>query len=241
MSGLGAVLLLALLPAAGNFAGGMVAELVPASDRWLNRALHAAAGVVIAVVAVEIFPEALDVLSGWTIGIAFTVGGLAYIGLDWLVERLAGEGAARMWMIYLAVATDLIGDGLLIGAATSVSAGLGVSLAIGQTLADAPEGFAAILTFKNNDVPRSRRILLSASFAIPVLLAAIAAFLVLRGRPEAWQYTALVGTAGLFTVAALEDMLQEAHEADADARRSTLALIAGFATFVFVSAGLSGG
>jgi ZIP family zinc transporter len=35
-----------------------------------------------------------------------------------------------MWMIYLAVATHLIGDGLLIGAGTSVSAGLGIILAL---------------------------------------------------------------------------------------------------------------
>lgn len=40
------VLLLALLPVAGNLAGGLLAETVPLTDRWLNRALHAAAGVV---------------------------------------------------------------------------------------------------------------------------------------------------------------------------------------------------
>ena len=235
-----AVLLFALLPGVGNFAGGLVAEWVPTSDRWLNRALHAAAGVVLAVIAVEIFPEALQQLSGWVVGTAFMIGGMAYIGFDWLIERLSGEGRSRMWMIYLAVATDLVGDGLLIGAGASVSAGLGISLALGQTLADAPEGFAAILTFRNNDVPRRRRLLLSASFFLPVLLGALVSFLLLRGRPETWQYTALVVTGGLFTVAAIEDMIQEAHEADTDARESTLALIAGFALFVYVSTALAG-
>ena len=235
-----AVLGFALLPGAGNFLGGLVAEWVPASDRWLNRALHMAAGVVIAVICVEIFPEALEVLSGWVIGTAFAVGGLVYLGFDWLVERLAGEDRGRMWMIYLAVATDLFGDGLLIGAGASVSAGLGVTLALGQTLADAPEGFAAIFTFRDNDVPRRRRLLLSASFFLPVLTGALLSFLFLRARPETWQYTGLVVTAGLFTVAAMEDMIQEAHEAAADARASTLALVAGFAFFVFVSAALGG-
>ena len=234
-----AVLLFALLPGAGNFAGGLVAEWVPITDRWLNRALHAAAGVVIAVIAVEIFPEALEQLSGWVIGTAFIVGGLAYVGLDSMIERLSGEGRSRMWMIYLAVATDLLGDGLLIGAGASVSSGLGLALALGQTLADVPEGFAAILTFRNNDVPRRRRLLLSASFLLPVVLGALASFLFLRPRPETWQYAALVVTGGLFTVAAIEDMIQEAHAADTDARRSTLAFIGGFALFVFVSAGLS--
>ena len=232
-------LLLALLPGAGNFFGGLVAEVVPTSPRWLNRALHAAAGVVIAVVAVEILPEALSVLSGWAIGTAFALGGLVYLGFDWLVERSAG-GSGRMWLIYLAVATDLFGDGLLIGSGASVSASLGIALALGQTLADVPEGFAAILTFRDSGVPRRRRLLLSLSFFIPVIAGAVLSFFVLRNRPDTWQYATLVAAGGLLTVAALEDMLQEAHEADADARLSTLALIAGFAVFVFVSAGLSG-
>lgn len=105
---------------------------------------------------------------------------------------------------------------------------------MGQTLADAPEGFASVFTFRDNDVPRRRLLLLSASFFLPVLVGALLSFLFLRARPESWRYTGLVVTAGLFTVAAMEDMVQEAHQATSDARASTLALIAGFAVFVFV-------
>ena len=129
-------------------------------------------------------------------------------------------------------------DGLMLGAGAAVSTSLGFVLAAGQMLADLPEGFAAIATFRANDVPRRRRILLSVSFLVPVLVAAVAAFLLLRDRPESWQYTVLVGTAGLFTVAAFEDMIQEAHETQDDGHWSTVALIAGFVLFVFVSAGL---
>ena len=45
------VLLLALLPFAGNFAGAALAETLSPSDAWRNRALHAAVGIVFAVVA----------------------------------------------------------------------------------------------------------------------------------------------------------------------------------------------
>jgi ZIP family zinc transporter len=118
------VLLLALLPAGGNMAGAMLAELIPVSDQWLDRALHAAAGVVIAIVAIEILPEALATVSGWVLGTAFAVGGGLYLVAETAVERLAGDGDARPWMIYLAVATDLFGDGLLIGAGTAVAPGV---------------------------------------------------------------------------------------------------------------------
>lgn len=232
-----AVLLLALLPVAGNFAGGLLAETVPVTERWLNRALHAAAGVVVGVVAVEIIPETLQAVPAWGIALAFTAGGMLYLAIEAAIERRAGE-QSRMWMIYLAVATDLFGDGLMIGAGTAVSAGLGLTLAVGQVMADVPEGFASIFTFKANDVSRNRRLALSASFAVPALLGAAVAFIFLRQRSEAIQFATLVATAGLFTVAVFEDMAHEAHEAAEDSRLSTLALILGFASFTLVSAGL---
>lgn len=230
---MGQVLLLALLPAAGNIAGGLAAELTSPSDRWRNRALHAAAGVVIAVVAVEIMPRAVDVLSGWMIAAAFLAGGGLYLLAQRAIEARSGEGG-RMWMIYLAIATDLFGDGLLIGAGASIGAGLGLVLALGQVLADVPEGAASTMTFRAGDVPRSRRLVLLLGTVVPVLLGALVSYLTLRGRPESWQMTALVGTAGLFAVAAFEDMIAEAHETE-DSQTSTVALLLGFAIFTVVS------
>ena len=240
MPDLFSVVLLALLPGAGVAAGGLLAEVTPRSKAWLNWSLHAAAGIVIAIAAVEVFPEALDVLSGWAVGVAFGVGGLGYLGVQMLVERRAAADRSGMWMIFLAVATDLFGDGLLIGAGTAVSPGLGVVLGVGQIMANVPEGFASISTFRANGVARTTRLRLTAGFFVPVVGAALVGFLLLRGRPEGWQYSALVATAGLYTVAAFEDIIEEAHEAAQDSRRSTMALVAGFVLFVFVSAALGG-
>ena len=231
------VLLLALLPFAGNFAGALLSETVSPSGVWRNRALHAAVGVVFAVVAVEIMPEALQALSGWQIAVAFVVGGAVYLVAQTLIERrVAGSG--RMWMIYLAVATDLFGDGLLIGSGTAVAASLGLTLAVGQVLADVPEGAATAITLRANDVPRRKRILLLASLALPVLVGAALSYLTLRNQSEAAQMGALVATSGLFAVAVFEDMITEAHDAAEDTRTSTAFLLVGFAAFTLVSAGL---
>ena len=198
-----------------------------------------AAGIVIAIAAIEVFPEALDSLSRWTVGIAFAIGGLGYLSAQVLVEKRT-EGSGRVWMIVLAVATDLFGDGLLIGAGSAVSAELGVTLAIGQIMANIPEGFASLSTLRVNDTPRTTRLWLTAAFIAPAVAAAVIGFLVLRTRPEAWQYSALTAAAGLYTVAAFEDIIHEAHDATSDSRRSTVALIAGFTLFVFTSALLGG-
>lgn len=242
MSGFLQAMMLALLPAAGNFGGGMIAEMVSVTGRALSRALHVAAGIVIAVVAVEIMPSALPAAPGWILTLAFVLGGCFYITVDWVVDRVqsrrardpAADGSST-WMIYFAVSMDLFSDGLLIGSGAAVSASLGLALAVGQVMADVPEGFATIVNFKDKGYGRAKRILLSASFAIPVLLAAALAYLLLRGRSESLQMAALVFTAGPIVVAAVEDMIREAHESAKDTRASILCFIGGFALFTLVS------
>lgn len=53
------VLAFAALPAAGNLLGGLAAEFFHVSDKTLSKALHLAAGIVLAVVGLELMPEAL--------------------------------------------------------------------------------------------------------------------------------------------------------------------------------------
>ena len=63
------------MPAAGNFLGGVLAELLPLSRRTLSYALHAAAGILFAVVGIELIPEALDGAAPWLMLILFVMGG----------------------------------------------------------------------------------------------------------------------------------------------------------------------
>ena len=60
----------------------------------------------------------------------------------------------------------------------------------------------------------------------------------LRDASDGLKVAALVFVAGLLTVAAMEDMLEEAHEAHADSRWSVAPFIGGFSLFILVSAGL---
>lgn len=232
---------LALLPGLGNLVGGMLAEFGKTTPKLLNLALHAASGIVIAVVAVELMPEALVNLAGWWIAAAFAAGGLAYIGAEALIERTMSDrkgSGSGMWMIYVAVAVDLSGDGLMIGSGSAVATSLAVVLAAGQVLADLPEGYAVVANLREKNVPRRTRILVSLSFPIYCLAAALIAWMLLRQAPDAAKYAALSFVAGLLSAAAVEDMLEEAHEAAGDTRSSVLAFVGGFILFVLISAGL---
>lgn len=227
------VLGLALLPAVGNFAGGMMAELFETNASRLSIALHGAAGIVIAIISVELIPEALEKISAWWVGAAFGLGGITYVLISMVVDKLQtsseGKGAVSssgMWMIYIAVSIDLASDGLMIGTGSAVSFSMALALAVGQVLADIPEGYATIANMKDKNVPRARRILLSASFAIPVVGMATVAYFFLKGQNDIWQMSALAFVAGLLSLAAVEDIISEAHETIEDEKLSLLAFTA---------------
>ena len=59
------VLLFAAMPATGNFLGGMAAEVRQVSDKTLSLSLHFAAGVILAVVGIELIPGALEIKQSW--------------------------------------------------------------------------------------------------------------------------------------------------------------------------------
>lgn len=238
---------MALLPALGNFGGGLLAEYFETNKYRLNKALHAAAGIVIAIVSTELMPEALERISAWWVALAFGLGGIAYIAISALVDKLQASSDSKgasssngMWMVYIAVSIDLASDGLMIGTGSAVSFSMALALAAGQVLADIPEGYATIANMKEKGVPRSRRMLLSASFAIPVVGMASIAYFFLKGQSEVLQMSALAFVAGLLALAAVEDMLSEAHESTEDSKWSLLLFTGGFVLFVLVSAGVGG-
>ncbi len=249
------VLLLAALPAAGNFVGGLLSEAVNVSRRTLSLALHLAAGIVLAVVGIELIPEALELERPWIPVLALVAGGIGFILLEraigWVQGRFAGvkagassdrgaqqedeEASSGPWAIYAGVAIDLFSDGVMIGTGSNIALSLGLLLALGQVPADIPEGFATIATFKDQGIPRARRLLLAASFAVPILLGAALGFFGVRGRPEIVKLSLLAFTAGILLSVAVEEMIPEAHEAG-EPRFAPLALVSGFAIFALISA-----
>lgn len=238
------------MPAAGNFAGGLLAEFLSTTRSQLSLALHAAAGIILGVIALELAPRAFEGAPPWMAALGFLAGGGFYVALNEVVERLTQKESASLegstpgagrsasvgaWMIYAAVAADLFSDGLLVGAGSSVSLSLALVLAFGQVTADVPEGFATIANFKEKGVPRGRRLLLSASFLIPILVGAVLSYYLLREAPAALQLTARAFTAGILLVAATEEIISEAHEAAGDTRASVFATVGGFVFFALVS------
>lgn len=266
MDGFLSVLLLTTLPAFGNFLGGVLAEIFNVSQRVLSLALHAAAGIVLAVVGIELIPESFRAEPAWIVILAFVGGGLFFLAVDILIERIAerssgdpsnegpgivspvlqkagnapaqnsgGERNAGPWAIYFGVAVDLFSDGVAIGTGSTIELGLGLLLALGQVPGDIPEGFAAIATFKEQGLSRRTRLLLAASFAVPIVLGATIGYWAVRGQAEIFKLALLAFVAGVLLTVAVEEIVPEAHR-EADARLATVFFVGGFALFALLSA-----
>ena len=243
MSGYWMALLLALLPAGGNFAGGLLAEFMRVSQRMLSFALHGAAGIVLAVVGIELMPEALETGPVWAMLLALLGGGLFAVVVDRTLELVQtragdvrGEEGTGPWGIYFGVSVDLFSDGILIGTGSVIDPALGLLLALAQVPADVPEGFATIATFKNKGVSRTKRLLLSASFALPILLGTTLGYWGVRGQPDAVKFGLLAFTAGILLTVAIEEIVVQAHESGRDSRWASLFLVSGFALFAAITA-----
>jgi len=232
-------LLLAALPAIGNFSGGIIAELVPVSKRTLSVALHAAAGIIFAVVGIELIPRSIENANPLLIMSAFVAGGGLFILMDKTIHiieaRMDSDAVqAGQWSIFFAVSVDLFTDGVMVGAGNTVSFELALLLALGQVSADIPEGFATIANFKSGNIARKIRLMISAGFVVPVFLGATTGYWAVRGAPDIYKYLLLALTAGILLTAAVEEMLVEAHEAE-DTPMMSMALVSGFALFAVIT------
>jgi zinc transporter, ZIP family len=235
------IILLATLPALGNFLGGLLGEFISVPYKVLSLALHAATGILFAVIGVELLPQALTVKPAWVIILAFFLGGVVFLLIEASIEQLQlrsgnapGAETNSAWGIYTASAIDLFSDGLMIGTSATISLSLGLLLALGQVSADLPTGFATIASFKREHLPRSQRLLLNVSFLLPVLIGAAIGYFLVSGQSQLVKYSLLSLTAGILLTTVAEEVIPQAHQEE-DARLAALFLVGGFALFTPIS------
>lgn len=235
------ILALALLPAAGNLIGTFSAEYLPVSPRANGALLHAAAGVAIAVVSIELMPRIVQNIPAWLLVLGFALGAaftvLMVRGVRRISERQRARGA-RTWMLWLAVAADLLADGLMIGVGSTVSSRLGLLLGLSQIVANVPGGFATVANFRSKGVSRRARLLGALAFALPVLLGVSAGYWLLRDVPGWVRSGALAFVVGVLLLATVEDVVPQADEPGTRRWVTTVAFAAGFGFFALLSLSL---
>ena len=226
---------LALLPALGMVIGTIAAEWREVSKSSMGAVLHGAAGVAVAVVSVELMPRIIDDIAPLLLVAAFAIGAVASVALVRGVRRAVGAGDAGRWMVYAAVAVDLLGDGLMIGIGSAVSSGLGLMLGLSHMVANVPGGFVAVANLRAKGVGRAVRLAAAASLFVPVAIGAAAGFWLLRDQSAQLQNAALALVVGLLLLATIEDLVPQADEPQTRRWITTASFAAGFIFFALLS------
>ena len=228
----------ALLPAVGIIVGCLLAESIRTPKWLIGAALHATAGIAIALVSIDVMPRLLTTSSIWLITLAFLLGaGISVLiaGAWGSFRHRPGRGSVGAWMVYLAVATDLTSDGLMVGTGTAIESQLGFLFAMTQSVANIPGGFAATSNFRDDGMPRRRRLALSASMLAPAVLSAGLGYLVLRGASPTVHSAALAMFVGILLLATVEDVIPQGDEPEPPRWISTTAFAGGFASLALLS------
>lgn len=232
------VLTYALFPVAAAIVGAVVSTFRPPGPKLRSAIQHFAAGVVFSVVAVELLPDivrshtraaALDVAIGFAIGVATM---LALRSMTEKLEQAAPAGSASVPVAFLvAIAVDLLIDGLLIGIGFTAGAKEGRLLTLALTVELLSLGLAVAVTLSDTGATRARTIGITSALASTLLVGAVGGATLLLGlSPAALEIVFSFGLAALLFLVT-EELLTEAHEVP-ETPLITAAFFAGFLLFL---------
>lgn len=219
---------------AAGVLGGLVAFVWAPGVRARSGIQHFAAGVVIAAVASELIPDVEK--TGTPLGIlgGFGVGGLAMIGLKWLVLKFERHEKARHQLpigLAAAAAVDTLIDGAIISAGFLSAQRLGALLAVALAI----ELFFLTLSvgaeFHKTPSRRWQALAVTTGIALLLVIGAAGAFLALRGASEATVAVVLAFGAAALIYLIAEELLVESIEAEATLLVTAM-LFAGFAALL---------
>lgn len=230
-------LLIMAIPALISAAGGVLAALWRPSHQARSLIQHFAAGVVLAALAVELFPDIEKEHSQkWMLVVAFAAGSLFMFGIKVYTERMekkakaAGKEGGVPKGLLVATFVDVATDGFIIGAGFAAGGSTGMVLALGLSVELLFLGMA--LTPDSAQAPGSRWkiILLSSALGLVVLGAAVLGSLLLKGASPDTIGAALAASAAALLYLVTDELLMEAHTIE-ERPYSVLVLFGGFLAF----------
>jgi ZIP family zinc transporter len=215
------------LATGAGFAGGVIASFWNPRDKTRSAIQHFAAGVVIAVVASEVIPEAER--AGTALGAlgGFAIGGALMIGTKWFVIRFEKRAKYRGLGLAIAAAIDTLLDGAMISAGFITGQRLGFLLAIALAL----ELFFLTLSVgaELHKMTRKRwqQYLVTGAISLMIPVGAFAAFFLLQDASKTVIATVLAFGAAALIYLIAEELLVETVLPEEDLFSTTM-LFAGF-------------
>jgi zinc transporter, ZIP family len=213
---------------AAGIAGGIVAVVRPPGDMFRSIVQHLAAGILTAIIAVDLVPEIRSEGEPIPVLIGFAIGSVLMIiikGVTWRVEDSDRTDVPAALVGVSALDTAI--DGAIIGVAFATSGELGVLLTIGLGI----ELFVLTLSvgaeLEHQRVSRGRIVATTTGIALLLALGALGGILLLGDRSAADQANVLAFAVAALLYLVAEELLIKGHDA-ASRGRTTAAFFIGF-------------
>ncbi len=193
-----------------------MAERFDVSHKVVSAALQFAAGIITALVAFTLMPPAVrGGQYGWIV-LAFFIGGVLYIVLEYastrvLARRPSAEDGPTSLGLYIGILADLLIDGMVIGIGSTLTLRTGLLLALGLAISTAPLAFVTISTAKQQGMARERRRLLSILFMVAMTGGALLGFLVLQNQSLDLRFVLAALASGFLTTTIVQGIIPEAN------------------------------
>lgn len=227
------LLLLTSIPVLALLASAAFGAYVPAGERLKSALQHFAAGVVFAIVAVELIPDLRQRHDPWEMGVSFAIGVVLMLVVRMGAERLENKAfQGYPYGMAAAIGIDLLFDGILLGIGIAAGARAGKLMAAGLGTETLSLGLALTSSF-NAKTSISRRVqflttcLMAALFSTGTL---IASTFFTNAGPRLMVWLLSMGSAALLYLVT-EELLVEAHET-ADTPITTGLFFLGFLIFL---------
>ena len=217
--------------------GGILTSVWHPSKTLIASVQHLAAGIILAAVTVEVFPEMrrASIAPIMLVG-SFALGGVFMYGVKLFGQFLEGGRESQVverrfnYGFIITVFIDAVLDGVTIGAGFAAGQKVGFALALGLSV----EMLFLGMSLLSDTLKGARVALLSSALSVALLGSAVVGYYLLAGTSEAAIATALAFSAAALLYLVTEELLIEAHQFQ-EQSYSMLILFAGFVSFWMIS------
>jgi ZIP family zinc transporter len=213
VSAVGSAALLVTFPIGAAVVSSTVAAVRRPGPRVTSAVQHFAAGVVFAAVAGEVLPDLRNQHSRTAMIIGFAAGVAAML----LIDRLSGRAERQRSTgvptgLLVAIAVDLLIDGLLVGMGAALGEGQGRILAIALTLEVLFLGLSLAIELGERGLSALRAAFVTSAVACTIAIGAVGGAALLAGASHATLAAVLAFGAAALLYLVTEELLVEAHE-----------------------------
>lgn len=232
----GLLLVFSCVPGVLICIGSLITFIKQPSAKLSSAIQHLAAGIIVAVVAVELIPMITNNEKQWLLVIGFAVGVATMLCIDSFSNKVGGkpQTGAFPWTMIAAIGTDLFIDGILVGVSFLAKERSGLIIAIALSLETLFLGLSLTIKMIKDKISFAHQMLVIISLAITIPIGALIGYFAIAATGPMFRAVVLsFGVAALLYLVT-EELLTEAHEIP-DTKFAISSFFVGFLLVLLIS------